>query len=100
MSNPATQFKPGNNANPNGRPKKEWTMKSLIEEALEELQEDGTPVKKGIAKRLSKLALAGDMQAIKEVNNRIDGMPQQDITSGGEAIKAPITYLPAEDKDK
>lgn len=98
MTNVSTQFKLGNNANPNGRPKKEWTMKSLIIESLEEQSEDGTPAKKGIARKLAKLALAGDMQAIKEVNNRIDGMPQQDITSGGEAIQGPTVYIPKEEE--
>lgn len=99
MSNPATQFKLGNNANPNGRPKKEWTMKSLIEDALNIENEEGTPRKVVIANKLASMAMAGDITAIKEVNNRIDGMPVQDITSGGEAIVGPTVYIPKEETD-
>lgn len=105
MSNPATQFQPGNNANPHGRPKKEWTMKSLIQKALEEEVEiknklgqvtGKKAIKEIIAKKLAQLAAQGDMTAIKEVNNRIDGMPQQDITSDGEKIEAPVVFIPQE----
>ncbi len=74
-----TSFKPHNNANPKGRPKEEWTMKGLIVASLEEADESGTPYKKIIAKKLRNLAAKGDMVAIKEVNNRIDGMPDQPI---------------------
>lgn len=77
MSNPATQFKPGESGNPKGAPKKEWTMKGLLEESLEEQDETGTPYKRIIARKLRNLAAKGDMVAIKEVNNRMDGMPVQ-----------------------
>lgn len=79
--NPQNQFKPGNNANPNGRPKKEWTWASLVREALEKTNLDGEPVKKGIAEALAAKALEGDVQAIKEIGNRIDGMPKQEVNS-------------------
>lgn len=74
------------NINRNGRPKREWTMAGLIEEALEECDETGQPYKKVIARKLRELASKGDIVAIKEVNNRLDGMPQQDLTSKGEKI--------------
>lgn len=77
--NPLNQFGPGNNANPNGRPKKEWTMASLIRNALEEQNASGVPKKVTIARKLAELADAGDITAIKEVNNRLDGMPAQSI---------------------
>ncbi len=77
--NPPNQFQPGNNANPNGRPPKEWTMASLIREAAEEAGETGIPRSKIIARKLAELAEKGDMQAIKEFNNRLDGMPKQTI---------------------
>lgn len=28
--------------------------------------------------------------------NRMDGMPQQDVTSGGEPIKTPTVFIPQE----
>ncbi len=91
--NPTPFKKTGAAANPNGRPKKAWTMRGLIEQALEEEQETGVPKKLGIARKLAQLALEGDIVAIKEVNNRIDGMPQQDITSAGEKIEGPKVIL-------
>ena len=90
MSNPATQFKKGKSGNPKGAPKKEWTMRGLIVQALEEADETKKPYKEVIARKLANLAARGDMVAIKEVNNRIDGMPKQEIdtsTTGDITIK-------------
>jgi hypothetical protein len=83
MGTPAS-FKPGQSGNPHGRPPKEWTMKSLLLEAAEEMDETGTPKKVIIARKLMQLAAKGDMQAIKEFNNRTDGMPQQYIENSGD----------------
>ena len=85
-----TQWKPGQSGNPNGRPPKAWTMSSLIEEALEEVEaQSGKSFKSLVAKRLAHMAVGGDIQAIKEINDRIDGRPQQktDLTSGGKPIE-------------
>lgn len=75
--NPHNQFKPGESGNLKGRPPKEWTMSGLIREATEEESETGVPKKFLIAKKLADKALSGDMVAIKEVNNRLDGMATQ-----------------------
>lgn len=97
ISNPTTQFKKGNQAAVgHGRPKREWTWSSLMEEAMEEEDETGEPFKKIIVKKMRALGVKGDMMAIKEIINRMDGMPQQDITSGGEAIKSPTIFIPEE----
>ena len=48
-------FKKGQSGNPNGRPKKAWTMKSLIEKALEEQGQSGVPKKVLIARKLTEL---------------------------------------------
>lgn len=77
MSNPDNYFKPGQSGNPNGRPKRDWTVQSLIEEAMEESDETGVPAKKIIYQKLVSLAKRGDIQAVKEINQRLDGMPQQ-----------------------
>ncbi len=98
MSNPnPTPFaKTGAAANPNGRPKKEWTWAGLLEEAMEEelVTTDGRKdkVKKFITKRLVKMAIDGDIAAQKEIMNRMDGMPRQstDLTSGGKPIQNPL----------
>ncbi len=88
MPKVSTSYKPGQSGNLNGRPKKEWTMAGILKEALEEQDENGIPYKLTINRKLVTLAKAGDVVAIKEVNNRIDGQSQQktDITSGGKPI--------------
>ena len=98
-----TQFKPGQSGNPNGRPPKAWTMSTLIEEALEEVEEQsGKPFKHLVAKRLAKMAVSGDIQAIKEINDRIDGRPKQaiDHTTNGKDLPTPIlSTLPIKKDD-
>lgn len=84
MSNVATQFKKGQSGNPKGGPKKEWTMSGLYKQALEEANETGVPKKLIIARKLVQLAERGDVVAIKELGNRIDGMPKQSLEHSGE----------------
>jgi hypothetical protein len=98
------RFGAGNNANPNGRPPRAWTMSTLIEEALEEVEtQSGKSFKSLVAKRLAHMAVNGDIQAIKEINDRIDGKPRQstDITSGGRPIPimAVNTHVSSNDSD-
>lgn len=72
------QLLPGTVLNPNGRPPKAWTMSSLIAEALEEVEsQSGKSFKHLVAKRLAHMAVGGDIQAIKEINDRVDGRPVQ-----------------------
>lgn len=78
----------GFNANPQninkaGRPPRDWTVSGLIEEAMEEADETGVPAKKLIYQKLVALAKRGDMQAVKEINQRLDGMPKQDVGLSG-----------------
>jgi len=77
--------KTGAKANPNGRPPKEWTWAGLIKEAMEEMADDGEPIKKKVSKSLMIKALSGDVQAIKEIGDRIDGKPKQavDVNNSG-----------------
>lgn len=89
----STSFKPNDpKINRNGRPKREWTVAGLIEEAMEEQDEKGISYKQIVYRRLVELARRGDMLAVKEINNRLDGMPAQktDITSGGKPLPTPI----------
>ena len=88
MGKNQTSFKPGEVNNPKGRPKREWTVQGLIEQAMEQESETGVPHKKIVYEKLVSLAVSGDMVAIKEVNNRLDGMPKQGIdhTSNGNTI--------------
>lgn len=85
-------FIKGVSGNPGGRPKREWTWGGLLTEAMEEMltAKDGTKAKAKdfVIKRLVKMAIDGDIQAQKEIMNRMEGFPAQstDITSGGKPI--------------
>lgn len=76
--------KKGADANPNGRPKREWTVAGLIEEAMEAEAESGIPYKKAVYTKLVSMAKAGDIMAIKEISQRLDGMPKQAVEHSGE----------------
>ena len=76
------QLLPGTILNPNGRPPRAWTMSTLIEEALEEVEEKtGKSFKSLVAKRLAHMAVGGDIQAIKEINDIRDQIRQQELLS-------------------
>jgi hypothetical protein len=68
------QFKPGNNANPNGRPKKGYSITEWFKEMLNSKPE----VKDAIGKSILKKALEGDQSAQRMVWNYMDGMPKQE----------------------
>lgn len=57
--------------------------------------------KEAVAKRLVDMAIKGDINAIKELANRIEGMPKQqtDITSQGDKISWPVPYTETKDEN-
>jgi hypothetical protein len=86
MVKTSTSFKPGQSGNPNGRPPKEWSWSGLLREMMDQTEEDGEPVKVKIARALKLKAFEGDVVAIKELGNRIDGMPKQAVEHSGEGL--------------
>lgn len=72
MSRPGGFFKPGNTFGKGGRRKEKQFLEALDMEIKAAPDERGLRV---IARKLLTLAADGDIQAIKEVANRIDGMP-------------------------
>lgn len=98
---PAT-WKPGQSGNPNGRPPKEWTWSGLIKDMMDASEEDGEPVKIKIARALRNKAYAGDVQAIKEIGDRIDGKPKQqtDITSNGKELTPLLVKFISDETDR
>jgi len=90
------------NINRKGRPPKEWTMAGIIEQALEEVEaKSGKTFKELIAKRLAHLAVSGDMQAIKEINDRMDGKPAQSVKHQGDKDNpASFTFIVQSDVAK
>lgn len=72
MGTPAS-FKPGQSGNPNGRPKKGYSITEWFREMLASKPE----VKDAIGKSIMKKALEGDSAAQRLVWNYMDGMPLQ-----------------------
>jgi len=78
MPKVSTSYKPGQSGNPKGRPKKEWTWSGVLKEIAE--REDKTNKKeyKTLAgEALFKEVLKGNVPAIKEFGDRIDGKAKQ-----------------------
>lgn len=91
--NPTYKFKKGQSGNPAGRPKDEWTWSGLLKEMAD--KQDGKSkkkLKKAIAKALFDQAKTGNIKAIREFGNRIDGRAKQqvDVTSRGKSLKGLI----------
>ncbi len=74
------QFQPGESGNSAGRPrltKLTESLRRLIAETNPRAHEE--TIAETIAQTLVKMALAGDLQAIKEVFDRAEGKPKQAI---------------------
>lgn len=70
-----------------GRPKGAWSEKRFREALQAAVTEDGTDGQKrlrNIAEKLVVAAETGDITAIREVADRLDGKPAQAIVGGGE----------------
>jgi len=70
-------FQPGQSGNPSGRSKdKIWTdalRRAMLRKAS---GEDKQAIEK-LADKCLELAMGGDVSALKEIGNRLDGMPVQ-----------------------
>jgi len=95
MPSEDTQFKPGNNANPKGRPKGSKSISDALRRIIDadeakvvlsingvektiELKAEGT-IANGIATAMAQDALAGDIRAQQLIADRIEGKPNQSI---------------------
>jgi hypothetical protein len=74
------KFPSGSSGNPSGRPRLTKLTESLREQ-LSEISPDADEqsIAEQIAKTLIRLALSGDVQAIREIGNRTEGLPKQAI---------------------
>lgn len=89
--NPQNQFQKGETGNPKGRPKRDWTWTGLMEQVAEESSVDGKTKKEILINKLYELALSGDVVAMKEILNRMDGTPTKSILAPNEEeLPAPI----------
>jgi hypothetical protein len=80
------KFEPGQSGNPSGRPKGTKNPSTILKEMLEEELEvviDGVKVKKTfkdlIVRKLIKKANDGDLRAIQEIFDRVEGKAKQEI---------------------
>jgi len=106
MPNPEnlTPFKPGQSGNPEGRPKGSRNLSTILKAMLEEEVLDDSGVKKPfqdiIIAKLVKLARDGDLKAIQEIYDRVEGKSQSNIkVEVNEPIKS-FLIEPASNKDK
>jgi hypothetical protein len=71
-------WKPGQSGNPGGRPKRDAITSALLLQ-LEQPNTDTETIADSIAAVLVKRALSGDVRAIREIADRTEGRPRQQI---------------------
>lgn len=71
MAKEDTQFKPGTTGNPNGRPKKGYSITETIRSMMDEKPE----IKQALSTKVIEMALKGDLAALKLVWSYLEGMP-------------------------
>ena len=80
------QFKPGNNANPNGR---RGALADIINEVFEEQDVDGKTNKERMIRKVYKMALNGSLGAVNYLSDRTEGKAKEirEVTNKNEPIK-------------
>ena len=68
-----------------GRPPKERSFANMLNIAIKEAHDEGRDKLRAVADKLVELAVSGDMQAIKEVADRIDGKVPQAVVGDDES---------------
>jgi hypothetical protein len=94
-------FQPGVSGNPNGRPKE--IMGAAYRRALLRKipnDADGRIFADAVAQKMIDMAMKGDVKAVAEVTDRIDGKPSQSVTMGGDgsSISIQIASMTPEQK--
>jgi hypothetical protein len=89
----AGRFLPGVSGNPSGRGSAPSLVAALRAE-LGEREANGRPAVREIAARLVDMALGGDIRAIREVLDRMDGKPLQAVSVDTNApiVLQPVTF--------
>ena len=85
-ANPSTQFKPGNNANPNGR---RGALADIINEVFEEEDVDGKTNKERMIRKVYRMAMNGSLGAVSYLSDRSEGKAKEfkEVTNKTEPIK-------------
>lgn len=87
------KFVPGVSGNPNGRPPKGYAITDVMREMLNEKPE----IKKALSSKLFELALKGDLAAIREVLDRLEGRAKQTLDLGSDP-ENPLVVIKHGDK--
>jgi len=95
------QFTPGNNANPEGRPKGSLSIVAILKKKLEEVPTKNNKEKKSyaekIAQKLIETALSKfdvhSLRALQDVIDRVDGKPKQSVLLTDPDIDALLNEL-------
>lgn len=85
-------FAPGQSGNPGGKPKRAKIFTQSLLTALKRVDEENVEAIQRIADKLVTLAATGDVQAIKEVADRVEGKVPQGIV-GGDDDDNPINLI-------
>ena len=95
------KFPPGQSGNPGGRPKNifnEAYLRILNKTVANDPQ--GLRVIDAIAERVATQAMKGDLKAVAEITDRIQGRPMQAVSLGGEEERTDwFTLMTAEEKE-
>jgi len=88
-------FVPGRSGNPAGRPKGSFSLVEMIKHKLQEIPEgkDKTYAEFFVEQIMKKSVIEGDTSMMKDMINRVDGMPRQNIGLDGGAEGLPINIL-------
>ena len=80
------QFKPGNNANPNGR---RGALADIINEVFEEEDVDGKTNKERMIRKVYRMAMNGSLGAVSYLSDRSEGKAKdfKEVTNKTEPIK-------------
>jgi hypothetical protein len=82
-------FAPGQSGNPNGRPKRDKIWREAIIRALKRREQDDPQALERLANSFIRKVEEGDVSAIKEFGDRLDGKPAQAVI--GDDSEDPIT---------
>ena len=100
MTNPATQFKPGNTVSADGRRWRQAINKAVSREVGSKRNRIMALDK--LADTLVDAGLAGDIKAIKEIGNRLDGMAHQSVsvdnTGNNRSITVQLSFVKPADQ--
>ena len=80
------QFKPGNNANPNGR---RGALADIINKVFEEEDVDGKTNKERMIRKVYRMAMNGSLGAVSYLSDRSEGKAKEfkEVTNKTEPIK-------------